>query len=88
MNTNQLNSEETSRYEFQNGENLRSPIFEGRICHTEIFKLEFNKPTAQNSSEDYANIVVDDRWEYRKRTYEIENEDLRKLDEYEGYSIH
>ncbi|MEN2975432.1 MAG: gamma-glutamylcyclotransferase family protein [Candidatus Caldarchaeales archaeon] len=52
------------------------------------FRLEFNKLSFRNPREGYANIVPDREGVVEGILYEVEDEDLSKLDRYEGYPFH
>lgn len=52
------------------------------------FKLVFNKISFQNPGEGFANIVEDDKEVVEGILYEIEENDLEKLDRHEGYPSH
>jgi gamma-glutamylcyclotransferase (GGCT)/AIG2-like uncharacterized protein YtfP len=54
----------------------------------EGFKLEFNKVSALNPKEGYANIVEDKNEIVEGILYEIEDEDINKLDKFEGVPRH
>jgi gamma-glutamylcyclotransferase (GGCT)/AIG2-like uncharacterized protein YtfP len=49
------------------------------------WRLEFNKQAARNPLEGFANIVPDPGNRVEGVLYEMEAEDLHKLDHYEGY---
>jgi len=48
----------------------------------------FNKRSSRNPREDYANIVEDEDGVVEGILYEITDEDIKKLDRYEGYPQH
>ncbi len=52
------------------------------------FRLEFNKIVLKNLNEGKANIVKDNKESVEGVLYEIEEDDLRKLDKFEGYPTH
>ena len=52
------------------------------------WRLEFNKQASRNPLEGFANIVPDPGNSVEGALYEIEAEDLHKLDHYEGYPEH
>ncbi|MEM3422029.1 MAG: gamma-glutamylcyclotransferase family protein [Candidatus Hadarchaeum sp.] len=52
------------------------------------FRLEFNKITNRNTNEGKANIVDDDEKSLEGILYEIKDNDLEKLDKYEGCPKH
>ncbi len=48
----------------------------------------FNKRSSRNPREGYANIVEDEGGVVKGIVYEIADEDIEKLDRYEGYPQH
>ena len=52
------------------------------------WRLEFNKVASRNPKEGYANIVPDVEGVVEGVLYEIQDSDLKKLDECEGYPNH
>ena len=49
------------------------------------YTLKFNKTAARNPKEGYANIVPDKKQVVEGALYEITDDDILKLDSYEGY---
>ncbi|MEM3399905.1 MAG: gamma-glutamylcyclotransferase family protein [Candidatus Micrarchaeia archaeon] len=62
-------------------------IFSESIGYIKMWKLVFNKK-APNKGEGYANIVPNKNSKVYGVIYEIEETDILKLDEYEGYPTH
>ena len=54
----------------------------------EGYRLVFNKRSSRNPREGYANIVEDEGCVVEGILYEIADEDIEKLDRYEGYPQH
>ncbi len=54
----------------------------------EKWRLEFNKVSSQNNNKGYANILKDEEGFVEGILYEIQDSDIEKLDEYEGYPNH
>jgi len=54
----------------------------------EGYRLVFNKIASRDRKEGYANIVKDKDSHVEGVLYEIVDEDIEKLDRYEGYSHH
>jgi len=52
------------------------------------WKLVFNKVATRNPREGYANITKDEKETVEGILYEIEEQDLKKLDNYEGHPYH
>ena len=54
----------------------------------EGYRLVFNKRSTRNPREGYANIVKDESSVVEGILYEIAEEDIERLDRYEGYPYH
>lgn len=52
------------------------------------WRLEFNKVASDNQKKGYANIVEDRNSTVEGCLYEIEENDLKRLDKYEGFPDH
>lgn len=52
------------------------------------WRLAFNKQAVDNPSEGFANIIPDELSRVEGIMYEVEEDDLRKLDVFEGYPVH
>ncbi len=52
------------------------------------YRLEFNKISSNNPEEGYANIVPDEDSLVEGILYKVTEEDIKKLDYYEGYFEH
>ncbi|MFH8086652.1 MAG: gamma-glutamylcyclotransferase family protein [Candidatus Aenigmatarchaeota archaeon] len=52
------------------------------------YKLVFNKISTKNPMEGYANIIEDDKEVVEGVLYEMKEDELKNLDEFEGYPNH
>lgn len=68
---------------------LRGVAFSKRVrAVLKGYRLEFNKVSSHNAREGFANIVRDENSQVEGVLYEISEDGLRKLDNYEGYPHH
>ena len=69
--------------------NERGVVFTRRIPAVLYgYRLEFNKLASKNPKEGYANIIPDQSKKVEGALYEISDNSLERLDNYEGYPTH